>query len=45
MVFTATWMQLESLRKRQISYAVTYMWILKHDANELTYETETDSQT
>ena len=25
-------------------WAITYMWTLKHDTNELTYETETDSQ-
>ena len=29
----------------QISYDITYMWNLKNDTNELTYRTETDSQT
>ena len=32
-------------RKRQIPYDITYVWNLNHDTNELTYETETDSQT
>ena len=32
-------------RERQISYYITYMWNLKYDANESTYETETDSKT
>ena len=27
--------------ERQISYAITYMWNLKYDTNELIYETET----
>ena len=31
--------------ERQIPYDITYMWNLKYDTNELTYETETDSQT
>ena len=35
----------KSDRERQISYDITYMWNLKYDANELIYETETDSQT
>ena len=26
-------------------YGITYMWNLKNDTNELTYKTETDSQT
>ena len=30
---------------QQIPYDMTYMWNLKYDTNELTYETETDSQT
>ena len=34
-----------SERERQIPYDITYMWNLKHDMNELIYETETDSQT
>ena len=33
-------------RERQISYDITHMWnlILKNDAKELIYKTETDSQ-
>ena len=31
------------IRKRQISYDITYMWNLKYDTNEPIYETETDS--
>ena len=34
----------KSERERQIPYDITYMWNLKYDTNELTYETETDSQ-
>ena len=34
----------KSERERQISY-ITNVWNLKYDTNELTYETETDSQT
>ena len=51
MPVAATWVDLEiitlskSKKKRQISYSITYMWNLKHDTNELIYETETDSQT
>ena len=50
MPFAATWMDLEivilsEVRQRQIPYDITYMWNLKYDTNELTYETETDSQT
>ena len=47
--FAATWMNLEiiilskSERERQIPYDNTYMWNLKYDTNELTYEI--DSQT
>ena len=33
-----------SKSERQIPYDTTYMWNLKHDPNELIYETETDSQ-
>ena len=40
-----TSVQNKKFRKRQIPYDVTCMWNLKHDANELTYETEIDSQT
>ena len=35
------------IRQRQISYYITYMWILKeknNDTNVLIYNTETDSQ-
>ena len=47
--FAATWMDLEiiilsEVRERQI-YAITYVWNLKKDTNELIYKTETDSQT
>ena len=50
MPFAATWMDLEililnSVRERQISYDITYMWNLKTDPNELIYKIETDSQT
>ena len=34
-----------SQAERQIPYDATYMWDLKHDANELIYRAETDSQT
>ena len=51
MPFAATWMDLESIilsevsqtEKRQISYDITYMWNLKYDTNEPTYEAETES--
>ena len=42
---TATWMDLQiillskSERERQIPYGITYMWDLKHDTDELIYET------
>ena len=51
MPFAATWMDLEiimlskSERERQIPHDITYMWNLKSDTNELTYETESDPQT
>ena len=32
-------------RKRQISYNITYMWNLKYGKNEPIYKTETDSRT
>ena len=32
-----------SERERQIPYDITYMCTVKHDANEPTYESETDS--
>ena len=36
----------KSDRERQISYDITYKWNLKrNNTNELTYKTETDSQT
>ena len=34
----------KSERERQIPYDITYRWNLKYDTNELTYETETESQ-
>ena len=43
MPFAATWMDLEMIilsEVRQISYDITYMWNLKYDTNEPTYETE-----
>ena len=45
MPFAATLMDLEivilnSVRKRQIPYDITYMLNLKYDTNELIYETE-----
>ena len=42
MIFTATWVDLEIIilsQIRQIAYDITYMWNLKYDTNELTYET------
>ena len=52
MPFATTWIDLEIITlsgvsqkdKRQISY-ITYVWNLKQDTNEPTYETETDSET
>ena len=45
MPFAATCMYLELIRlskpERQILYDITYMWNLKCDTNELTYEAET----
>ena len=32
-------------REWQIPYDIPYMWSLKYDTNELTYETETESLT
>ena len=49
MPFVTTWIQLEIIilseveRERQIPYDITYMWNLKYDTNEPTYETETES--
>ena len=34
----------KSERERQIPYDIIYMWNLNYDTNELTYETEADSQ-
>ena len=53
MSFAATWMHLEIIaisevrleREGQIAYDITYMWNLKCGTKELTYKTETDSQT
>ena len=44
MSFVETWMGLEMiiLNERQTSYDITYMWTLKIDTNEPTYETEMD---
>ena len=48
MSFEATWMDLEiiilSEVRKKILYDITYMWNLKYDTNEHSYETETDSQ-
>ena len=35
---------MNSEKGRQIPYGITYVWNLKYDADELTYETETDAQ-
>ena len=32
-------------RKTNILYGITYMWNLKYETNELTYQPETDSNT
>ena len=52
MPFAAAWMKLDYHSKRvqserewQIPYGITYTWNIKHDTNEPTYKTETDSQT
>ena len=52
MPFATTWMDLEIITLSEVSqkekdkyHMICYMWDLKHDTNELTYETETDSQT
>ena len=44
MPFAATWMDLEililnSVRERQISYNITYMWNLKYDIHKPIYKT------
>ena len=33
----------KSEKERQIPYDITYMWNLKYNTNEQTYETKTDS--
>jgi len=44
-------MDLEIIILREVSqtktntYDINYIWSLKHNSNELIYETETDSQT
>ena len=47
MSFPATWIDLKiitnqskSERERQISCDITYTWSLKHDTNQLIYETK-----
>ena len=46
-----TQMDLEMIILREVSqtktntYDISYIWSLKHNSNELIYETETDSQT
>ena len=50
MPFVATWMDLEIVIPHGVSQAdeeksITYTRDLKTDTNELTYKTETDSQT
>ena len=55
MPFIATWVEGEIItlsgvnlspeREKQIPYAITYMWNLRYDTNELIHETETDLQT
>ena len=53
MPFAATWMDLEVIilskydkyREGQVLYVIISMWSVKRDANEVMYETETDSQT
>ena len=36
--------QSKSEREKQIPYGITYLWNLKYDTNEQTYETDIDSQ-
>ena len=50
MSFPATWIDLKiitnqskSERERQISCDITYMWSLKHDTNQLIYETKANT--
>ena len=46
MPFAATWMDLEIIIQRPVSYDSAYLWNLKKkDTNELIYKKETDSQT
>ena len=47
MVFTVTWMDLETIMlsevsERQMSYAITYMWNLRKGYNERLCRTDTD---
>ena len=50
MPFAATWMDLEIIILREVSqkekdkYDITSMWNLKHDTNELIYETDSQTQ-
>ena len=49
MPFAATWMDpdiiiLCEIMERKVSYAITHMWNLKYDTNELIYKIETGSQ-
>jgi len=47
MPFAATWMHLEIIIQRPVSYDSAYLWNLKKkkDTNELIYKKETESQT
>ena len=52
MPLTVTWMYLEIIIRSEVSqkekdkyHMIELIWNLKYDTNELTYETETDSQT
>ena len=35
----------KSERKRQMPYAMSYMWNIKHDTNKFIYQTETNTWT
>ena len=47
MPFAGTWMDLEIIiqKSEKAKYHITYLWSLENDTDELTYNTETDSQT